>query len=194
MSPCEILNTERILNCQSLLKENINFWEEGLKPVQKNDNSIILDILAQHELEIHELFLSIDSKEVADTISGYITKKLIKCFQCEMCSLFMVGNDSDDATEKQYLDLLSQGGLTIPSSQMAAFVCACFVILHYADKFVARYNQSTIRKFAKRILETYSPKYIFTYEQHTEKGLNFAAKIVVNIFYNNKQKLVSAEV
>ena len=40
----DLLNTERILTSQSLFKENINFWEEGLKPIQKNDNSILLDI------------------------------------------------------------------------------------------------------------------------------------------------------
>ena len=73
----------------------------------------------------------------------------------------MVGNDSDDATEKQYFDLLSRGGLTVPSSQMAEFVCACFAILDYEDKFIAKHNESTMRESAERILETYSPKYIF---------------------------------
>ena len=53
---------------------------------------------------------------------------------------------------------------------MAEFLCACFAILDYADKFIARHNQSTIRESAERILETYSSKYIFTCEQHTEKG------------------------
>ena len=76
----EALSTERILTCRSLSKQNINFWEENLKPVQKNDK--ILNILAQHESEINKLFLSPDSKEVAYTISGYITNKLSKHFQC----------------------------------------------------------------------------------------------------------------
>ena len=110
-----------------------------------------------------------------------------------MYSLVMLGNDSDNATEKQYFDLLSWEGLTVPFSQMAEFVCACFTILDYADKFIARRNQSTIREPAERIFETYSPKYIFTCEQH-EKGLKFAAKIVANIFYNSKHKLALDEV
>ena len=59
----EVLSTERILTCRSLLKQNINFWEENLKPVQKNHK--ILNFLAQHESEINKLFLSHDSKEVA---------------------------------------------------------------------------------------------------------------------------------
>ena len=31
----EVLSDERILTCRSLLKQNINFWEENLKPVKK---------------------------------------------------------------------------------------------------------------------------------------------------------------
>ena len=77
----EVLSTERILTCRSLLKQNINFWEENLEPVQENDK--ILNIMVQHESEINKLFLSPDSKEVVYTISGYITNKLnifnVKC-------------------------------------------------------------------------------------------------------------------
>ena len=44
----------------------------------------------------------------------------------------MIGNDSDDTTEKQYFNLLSQGGLTVSSSQNGR-VCD-------EDKFIARHN------------------------------------------------------
>ena len=75
------MSTEKILTCQFLLKQNINFLEENLKPVQKNDK--ILNILAQHGSEINKLSLLPDGKEVAYTISGYITNKLnifnVKC-------------------------------------------------------------------------------------------------------------------
>ena len=56
------------------------------------------------ESEINKL-LSPDSKEVAYTISGYITNKKIN-FQCEIYYLMIVGNDSDKATDKEYFDLL----------------------------------------------------------------------------------------
>ena len=55
-----------------------------------------------------------------------------------MCSLVMVGNDSDKATDKEYFDLLSRAGLTVSSRQMAEFVCACFAILEYADQFIVK--------------------------------------------------------
>ncbi len=120
------------------------------------------NILAQHESEINKLFLSSDSKEVAYTISGYITNKLIKHFQCEMCSLIMVGNDSDKATDKEYFDLLSRGGLTVPSRQIAEFVCACFAILEYADQFIVKNHESTTRDYAEQVLGIYSTKFSFT--------------------------------
>ena len=41
---------------------------------------------------------------------------------------------------------------------------------------------------AEQVLGIYSLKYSFTCEKHIEKGLMFAIKIVVHIFYNNKQK------
>ena len=100
----------------------------------------------------------------------------------------MVGNGSDKATDKEYFDLLSQGGRTVPFRQMAGFVCACFALLEYADHFIVKNHESTTRVSAEQVLGIYSPKYTFTREKHIEKGLIFAIKIVVNIFYLNKQK------
>ena len=54
-----------------------------------------------------------------------------------MCSLIMVGNDSDKAAAKEFFELLSPG-LTVPSRQMAEFVFACFAILEYADQFIVK--------------------------------------------------------
>ena len=181
MSLQEILSTERILTCRSLLKQNIIFWEENLKPVQKNDK--ILNILAQHESEISS---SCHQTEVIYTISGYITNKLIKHFQCEMCSLIMVSNDSGKATDKEYFYLLSRGGLNL-SRQMAEFVCVCSAKLEYADQFIVKNHESITRVSAEQVLGIYSPKYSFTCEKHIEK-------VVVNIFYSNKQKISSDEV
>ena len=92
-----------------------------------------------------------------------------------MCSLVMVDNYSDDATEKKYFDLSSQGGLTVPSSQMAESVCAC--LLDYADNFIARHNESTIRESAERILETFSKIY-FHYVNTLKWDLNVQQKLL----------------
>ena len=46
-----------------------------------------------------------------------------------ICLCIIVGNDCDDATENQYFDLVSPGGLMVPTRQMPEFVCASFAIL-----------------------------------------------------------------
>ena len=189
----EVYSSEKILTCRSLLKENINIWEEDHKPLLKNESSHLLNILSEQEIEINELCLSSDSKEVAYSIAGYVTKKLLKRFNCDKCPFFMVGNN-EEKSDNHYLNLLSRGGLTIPSTQIAEFISSCFAILDFCDEFIELHRQSTTRKSAETILETYSPKYVFTCEQHIEKGYKFAAKIVINIFYNNKQKFSLDEI
>ena len=80
---------------------------------------------------------------------------------------------------------LSRGVLTVPSRQIAEFVRDCFALLEYADQFIVKNHESTTRVSAEKVLGIYSQNYSFTCEKHIEKGLIFAIKIVVNIFYNN---------
>ena len=111
-----------------------------------------------------------------------------------MCFLIIVHNDSDKATDKEYFDLLSRGGLTVPSRQMVEFVCACFTILEYADLFIIKNHESTKRASAEQVSGIYSSKYSFTCEKNIEKWLIFAIKIVANIFDDNEPKISSDEV
>ena len=78
----EVLVSERILKCRSLLKENINIWEENLKQ-NFNNKSDIIDTVSKQESTILELSLSPDSQEVAFIIAGYIAKKLTDRFKCQ---------------------------------------------------------------------------------------------------------------
>jgi hypothetical protein len=75
----EVLNSERILSCRSLIKENINFWEENLTVVKNDDVTIakLNEKLQLREEEIMESVLDDDSVEVATTIAGYVAKKTI---------------------------------------------------------------------------------------------------------------------
>ena len=75
-----------------------------------------------------------------------------------------------------------------PNSQFSPQKYFCFVIMYIYEKIFWIVYWS-VRGSAERSLDIYSPIYIFICVQHTEKGLKFAARIVVNIFYNNKQKL-----
>ena len=68
----KVITSERILTCRSLLKRNLNFWEE--KPSFKENPNVeeLINIVSEHETEIFELSLSPESEEVSFTIAGYV--------------------------------------------------------------------------------------------------------------------------
>ena len=60
----EVLNSERILACRSLIKENINFWEEDLsKVVDINHLENIKESVESHSTEMFESFLDPDGEQ-----------------------------------------------------------------------------------------------------------------------------------
>ena len=189
----EMLNSERILACRSLLKSNVNFWEEDLEKECNIDTEKLDDIVQNHDWEILEATLSAESEEVAYTISGYITKKLLKRSKCQLCKMKLVTSKAE-ISKNHYLSLLSRGGLTVPSSEIAGFVCNSFAVLDVADKFIEKTTEIKRRAAAEFILKEFSTHFDFTRPEHVEWGEKFTNKIVVNIFYNNKQKRDSDKV
>ena len=87
-----------------------------------------------------------------------------------------------------YLNLLSRGGLTVPTSFLADSTCYCFAVLDYADRYIQKHSSVNVRKGANYILSIFSPKIAFTCDRHSEWGFRFSSKIIINVFYNNKQK------
>ena len=84
----EVRNTERILSCRSLIKNDINFWKEDLQQPERNEDEsyeMIGEILRDGIEEILETVLDDDSSEVAITISRYIAKMLLKRSKCKDC-------------------------------------------------------------------------------------------------------------
>ena len=84
----EVRNTERILSCRSLIKNDINFWKEDLQQPERNEDEsyeMIDEILRDRIEEISESVLDDDSSEVATNISGYIAKMLLKRSKCKDC-------------------------------------------------------------------------------------------------------------
>ena len=67
----EVRNTERILSCRPLIKNDIDFWKEDLQQPERNEDEsyeMIGEIL-RDRIEISETILDDDSSEVAITIS-----------------------------------------------------------------------------------------------------------------------------
>ena len=91
VSLVEVKNSERILSCRSLLKEDVNFWMEDLSPdVSHPSMEEFAKFVENYDSDIYEATLTNDSEEVATTIAGYIGKKLGKRSKCELCKNTLV--------------------------------------------------------------------------------------------------------
>ena len=183
----EVLNSERILSCRSLIKESINFWEENLLPDSHPSLTILDELFDNRSDEIMDTSLDHNSEEVAITIAGYVAKKLSKRSKCENCKSYLKAGDHD-LENNSYLSLLSRGGLFVPSKQLAEFVCSVFAILDFIENEISTLSIPVV-KSSTCLVYKYAPKIKFVCENHEDWGIMFPTKIIVNVFFNNKQKL-----
>lgn len=188
----EITNSERILSCRSLIKEDFNFWEEDLRPIELQSFHIINEMLQNRIDEINECTLDDHSAEVATTVAGYIARKLQDRSKCGVCKMLLTGS-TNDLEHDAYLSQLSRGGLFVPSKKLADFVCHCFAILDLIEKDILSVS-TNVTNSATSSLKLYGPICDFTCENHRDWGFQFATKIVTNVFFNNKQKLAQDSV
>ena len=185
----EVINSERILQCRSLLKENISFWEEDLQP--EKDENIEVRFHKTFRLKAEDIANSVldsHSTEVAITLAGYVAKKLVCRTKCNGCKVALSAQKVD-LENNAYLSLLSRGKLFVPSKKLADFVCNSFAALDYAKKNILSLKIPA-RIAATLLLENYGPACYFTCSEHYFWGFKFASKIIIDIYFNNIQKLV----
>ena len=187
----EVTNSERIIRCRSLVKADINFWKEDLgSDKQSLDFSALFALLSEHKIEITESALDSSSKEVSTTIAGYIAKKLSKRSNCDSCKSLLIAS-SMDLAENRYLNVLSRGGLIVPSAKLAEYTSHCFAIMDYSYNIVQAHGVRDVRAAYTQIFDRFSPQIDICCSKHNNWGLKFAAKIVINTFFNNKQTVSS---
>ena len=92
----------------------------------------------------------------------------------------------------KYLNRLSRGGLIVPSPALADFSCNGFAVLDYVDAIIQRYSRVSVREAGQYVISKNCPNVYM--REHIEWGTKFATQIIVNIFYNNKQKLTAVSV
>ena len=172
-----------------MILEDIDFWKENLghAKVISNEETLFRE-LNNHVTEIQEAVLDEDSMEVATVVAGYISKKLKERSKCETCITNLAGN-KDGVDHDQYLNTLSRGGLTIPSSSLADFVRSSFALLDYVHGFIRVHNITEVREVSTKILDRYAPRAAFTCEKHVVWGQKFATKPIINVFFNNQKKV-----
>ena len=190
----EVVSSEQILLLRSLLKENIDVWEKNLKSIT---DSFCLDWLknkiCKNSVQFEEATLSEESCEVAFVIAGYVAKQIAKTLECNECSSKI--KDCEDAsansTNDSYFTALSRGGLTKPSQNLFQSVCYCFAVLDTANTLFQHCKSLPVRKAAHYTLNYFCKYVIFACEKHIDTVKRKMFSIVINIFFNNNQKLTN---
>ena len=147
----EVLSSERIIATSSLLKENIDFWKEDLYVDTSFLTSEFIATIDAMTNELQEATLCEESGEVASTIAGYITRKLIKRTKCNQCIRSLVREGNNDK-KNEYLTALSRGKLINPAEQLASFTNNAFAILDIVDPIIQKFHNQSVKNTGEFVL------------------------------------------
>ena len=194
----EVNTSEKFLMLTSVLKENLNFWEEDVYSPKREVSEMVAKVkgeISNLSTELLEIEISDDTREVALMIAGYIAKKLSKRKICTACKAKMIADETSIKYDK-YLRTLSRGGLICPSPPLRDFVFQSFGTLDYISQIIHNITQNvSVRSVAEEVLSDLQTNCInFTCIQHEQWGKTFTIRTVVNIFYNNKKKKINDSV
>ena len=123
-------------------------------------------------------------------IAGYTAKKSIKKFgQC--CKRFCICNNSTkDSQDTPYLNILSRGGITKPSSYLVHYVCDGFAYIDCVFDIISisKLQDRKETKLFLNIAMKHEPFLCFT---HRMKGMDLAHQTISSIYFNNNGKFVT---
>ena len=189
----EVKDSEKILLCQTLIKENVDFFSDDSLLLVKDSIQLenLINDLEKINSEIHEASLFRESEDVVLVVAGYVAKKLKEKTTYSGCIMKLCGSEIECDS---YFAHLSRGGMTVPSASLAQFVSTSFAVLDTTDSLLQKHAAASIREAAHHVLKTYCCNVNFTCDRHVDWGSVSVRKIVINIFYNNKRKLQSDEV
>ena len=149
----EVSSSEKILLLRTLLKDNINFWEEDLDETKSKDYTKELkEDLDAMNVAIQESTLISESAEVVPVVSGYIARKMLDKTKCSTCIELLRGNAVENDC---YFNELSRGGFTIASKNLNDFVAFAFAVLDTTDSLLQRHRNTPIRNAAQTVLKSH---------------------------------------
>ena len=187
----DVIWSERILKIKSLVKESIDI-KDDIK-VTENEDAIQQELFDNiMEIGFENVTLSDETREVAAHISGYIVRMLVKKFG-HCCKNYCINESETASTTHVYIDLLSRGGLTLPLECLVTYVCDCFAFIEHAI------NVTTSSKMKKRAAAEHLRNAVmfhkpFLCSVHWSKGQSMSHKIIANIYFNNKRKIMTDSV
>ena len=182
----EVSNSEKILMCKSLIKYNLNFWDTELKLQQTRYGEDFRDFKAtvsESSASIQEATLSPESEEVAFVVASFVAKRLIDKNDCQVCKSSIAGDTEE--RPRHYFNLLSRGGLTVPSSGLTEHVVNSFAVLDAVEDLIQNYPSILCRLAAEEILQNFFNIPFIGCDEHSDWAIKLCRRTLINIFFNN---------
>ena len=187
----DVIWGERILKIKSLVKESIDI-KSDIK-VTENDDAIQQELFDNiREIGFDNVMLSDEAREVAARISGYMAKKLVKKFG-HCCKSYCINESEAASTTHVYIDFLSRGGLTLPPECLVTYVCHCFAFIDHTIN-VRTSSKMKERATAEHLFNVVMFCEPFLCSVDWRKGQSMTHRIIANIYFNNKRKLITDSV
>ena len=110
------------------------------------------------------------------------------------CKGLLTGDSGAENPDFLYVQILSRGGLTIPSANLVNYVCAAVAILEFVDDLITK-SGLPVRKAAEHVLiHCFQSFETFACTAHEPIARKIANSTAVNIYFNNKRKICTDSV
>ena len=157
------------------------------KKVKKKNYKIFFDITSENLIK-ETTVLSDNTREVGIYISGYIAKKIKNRFE-DCCSEYAIGEIKEDDADSAYLEIISRGGLTVPSYSLSNYVCETFALLDYFNEIINKSDIPARTACKYTLINMFDSNQSISCLNHERKIQLFVNRVISNIFLNNKRKL-----
>ena len=112
----------------------------------------------------------------------------------DCCNGSLTGDSGDENPDFSYVQILSRGGLKIPSTNLVNYVCTAFAILGFADELITK-SGLPVRKVVEHVLiHCFQSFETFAYSTHEAIARKITNSTAVNIYFNNKRKICTDSV
>lgn len=180
----DIQISEKIVKIKSLVKEEIDIDDSIKENNQEDGDFIALEESVRSEIaDTDRIILSEDTREVSNCVAGYVARKIEELIK-GCCDDQLVADHSEG---DNYHQLLSRGGLKVPSQGLSEFVASGFAILD-ACSTIVRNSPLTARRAGEFILSKSLDIQGFCCETHEKIVFDHAIRIINNIYFNNQRK------
>ena len=95
----------------------------------------------------------------------------------------------EHSNDSAYFYYPSRGALTILSPELSDFICKSFGFLNYFEDFIVNHKSKSVRLISSTILRQ-KLTINFACDLHKQKVQDVVISIVVNIFFNDKRRLL----